>query len=328
MTLKRRDFITLIGGATAAWPFAARAQQQPKVPVIGYLEFGTPEARAYMVAAFRKGLGELGYVEGRNVAIEYRWGNNDVDRLHDLAIDLVARRVSVIAVAGGGPAALAAKSATSSIPIVFGTAADPVEVGLAASLNRPGVNVTGVTNMSVKASPKRLGLLLELLPRAQRLALLRHPDTSNVEIAELRESASTVGVQVEVFGAASSGEIDRAFANVVQNRSDGLLLVPHPLFSNRRVQLVTLASRYGIPAVYYDREYAKAGGLMSYGASAADQARQVGIYAGRILNGEKAADLPVIQAAKFEFVFNRQTAKALGLTVPPLLLTRADEVIE
>ena len=324
--MKRRELITLLSGA-AAWPLAARAQQAA-VPVIGYLELGASEGRVYMVTAFRKGLSELGYIEGRNVAIEYRWGNYEIDRLYDLAADLVARRVNVIAVAGGGPSALAAKAATSSIPTVFGTAGDPIQIGLVASLNRPGGNVTGVTNMSVEVSAKRLGLLHELLPRAKRFALLRYPNTSSAEIAELREAASTIGAQVEVFGAASSDEIDRAFANLVQNRSDALLLVPHPLFSNRRVQLVTLASRHGIPAVFYDREYVNAGGLMSYGASAADQARQVGIYVGRVLNGERPADLPVIQAAKFEFVINLQTAKILGIEVPPSLLARADEVIE
>jgi len=326
--IKRREFITLLGGA-AAWPLVARAQQPPNMPVIGYLEFGTPESRAYMVTAFRKGLGELGYIEGRNVTIEYRWGNNDIDRLRDLAIDLVARRVNVIAVAGGGPSALAAKAATSSIPIVFGTAGDPVQIGLVASLNRPGANVTGVTNMSIEVSAKRLGLLHELLPHAKRLALLRHPNAGgNAEVAELTDAASALGAQVDVFSAASSDEIDRAFANLVQNRSDALLLVPYPLFSNRRVQLVTLASHYGVPAVYYEREYANAGGLMSYGASAADQARQVGIYVGRVLNGEKPADLPVIQAAKFEFVVNLQTAKTMGIEVPSSLLATADEVIE
>jgi putative tryptophan/tyrosine transport system substrate-binding protein len=327
MNLRRRDFIILLGGAAPAWPIAADAQQA-KTPLIGYLEFGSPEARAYMVSAFRKGLGELGYVEGRNVTIEYRWGNNDIGSLQGLAADLVSRRVTVIAVTGGGLTALAAKAATSSIPIVFGTAADPIQSGLVASLNRPGGNVTGVTNMSIEVSAKRLGLLHELLPRATRFGLLRNPDTRSASTAELREAASTIGAQIEEFSAGSSDEIDHAFANLVQNRDDAVLLVPHPLFSNRRVQLVTLASRHGIPAIYYDREYANAGGLMSYGASAADQARQVGIYVGRVLNGEKPADLPVIQATKFELVINLTTARALGLAVPPTLLAIADEVIE
>jgi putative ABC transport system substrate-binding protein len=325
----RREFMAALGGA-AELPITAQGQQS-KLPVIGYLEVGTPEGRSYMVSAFRTGLGELGYIEGRNVAIEYRWGNNDINRLRDLAADLVARHVAVIAVTGGGTTALAAKAATSTIPIVFGTAGDPIQAGLVTSLNRPSGNVTGIYNMAFEVSAKRLGLLRELLPHTMQFGLLYNPNGGNMVpplLAELRSAAGTLGVQIELFAAVSKEEIDSAFIKIAQNRIEALLLVPSPLFSNRRVQLVTLASRHGVPAIYYDREYTNAGGLMSYGASAADQARQVGTYVARVLTGERPGDLPVIQAAKFELILNRQTAKTLGLDVPATLLAQADEVIE
>ena len=326
--MKRREFITLLGGAAAAWPLAARGQQ-PAMPVIGYLYTGAPDTSAHLVAAFRSGLGEVGYIEGRNVTFEYRWAHNENDRLPELAADLVRRNVALI-FASAPVAAQAAKAATTTIPIVFRVSGDPVEFGLVASLNRPGGNMTGVHAMSWEVDSKRLGLLHELLPEATRFAVLVNPNDPNSDhlTKEVEIAASAIHRKVEFFPARSRGEIDLAFARLVQNRPDALLASPQSLFVNRRVQLVTLATRHILPGIYPQRDFAEIGGLMSYGASAPDQFRQAGIYAGRVLNGEKPADMPILRASKFEFVINLQTAKTLGLTVPPTLLARADEVIE
>jgi putative ABC transport system substrate-binding protein len=297
------------------------------MPVIGYLDSGSPEPS--QVVAFHKGFSESGYVEGRNVAIEYRWAHNEVDRLPELAADLVHRRVAVI-VTSAIAAALAAKAATTTIPIVFGTGADPIQEGLVASLNRPGGNVTGVTGISVELTPKRLGLLHELLPRAARFAVLVNPNDPNAAsmITNVRAAASTVGRQVEVFFASTNREVETAFASLAQKRADALLILPSQFFINRRVQLATLAAHYRVPASHSSREYVEAGGLMSYGASITDRNRQVGIYTGRVLKGEKPADLPVMQSTRYEFVINLQTARLLGIEFPPTLLAIADEVIE
>jgi putative ABC transport system substrate-binding protein len=325
--LRRREFTTLVGG-TAAWPLAARAQQA--MPVIGFLFGGSPEASANFVAAFRNGLGEAGYVEGQNVAIEYLWTHNDNDRLSELAADLVRRRVAVIVTPNLIAAALAAKAATATIPIVFGGGFDPVQAGLVASLNQPGGNVTGISFMSVETGGKRLGLLHELLPGAARFAMLVNPTNPNAEpnITEARAAASVIGRQIEVLAARTNRDIDTAFGSLVQKQADALLVSPEPLFTTRRVQLVTLAARHAVPTIYYIREFAEIGGLISYGPNVADQYRQVGVYSGRILKGEKPGDLPILRPTKFEFVINLQTAKTLGLEVSPMLLARADEVIE
>jgi putative tryptophan/tyrosine transport system substrate-binding protein len=330
--MTRRELITLLGGAVAAWPLAARAQQAA-MPVIGWLRPGlpeTPNATTLAAAAFHNGLNETGYVEGRNVAIEYRWANNDSGRLPELAADLVRRRVAVMLVTGSTPAILAAKGVTTTIPIVFLTGGDPVQDGLVASFDRPGGNLAGVGTMNTELGAKRLGLLRELLPRAARIALLVNPSNPLAAsmIADAQTAASGVGLQVEVLTAGTNRDIDTAFASLAQKRADALLVVPDTLFVNRRVQLATLAARHAVPAIYSFRENAEAGGLMSYGSSTAGMYRQIGVYTGRILKGEKPADLPVIRAVKFEFVINLQTARALGIEVPSGLLAVADEVIE
>jgi ABC-type uncharacterized transport system substrate-binding protein len=325
----RREFITLLCGAAAVWPGAARAQQ-PAMPVVGYLYPGSPEPNANNAAAFRKGLSDAGYVEGRNVAIEYRFAHNELARLPELAADLVRRRVAVIATPGGIAAPLAAKAATTTIPIVFTMGADPVQLGLVASLNRPGGNVTGISSMNTELGAKRLGLLHELLPRAARFAALLNPNSSpgDTVFADLQGAAASIGRQIEGFYVSSNLEIDTAFASLVQKRADALLVSPYALLVNRRVQLVALAAHYRLPAIYAFREHVEIGGLMSYGSSATDRDRQAGIYTGRVLKGEKPADLPVMRAVKFEFVLNLHTAKLLGIEVPPGLLALADEVIE
>jgi putative tryptophan/tyrosine transport system substrate-binding protein len=327
--LQRREFITLLGGGTA-WPLAARAQQQA-MPVVGYLSAGTPEAERLTLAAFRQGLAEAGYIEGRNVIIEYRFGQNQPDRLPELAADLVRGRVVVIVAPGGMAQVRAAKAATTAIPIVFTVAVDPIEQGLVASLNRPGGNLTGFAQMNTEIVAKRLGLLHELIPGAARFAVLRElssPPTPS-GITGLRAAASSIGLQVEeIVVAGTPRDIDMAFATLVQKRVDALLVNPNPLFFGLRTQFAALAARHAIAAIYWDRAFAEAGGLMSYGSSLTDQFRQVGIYTGRILKGEKPADLPVLQPTKFELVINAKTAKTLGLDVPDRLLALADEVIE
>ena len=325
----RRQFITLLGGAAAACPFIARAQQ-PTMPVIGYLHAASIEAAQLSLPALSKGLRETGHVEGRNVAIELRGANNDYNLLPELAAELVRRRVAVIVAGGGAVSAIAAKTATATIPIVFIMADDPIASGLVASFNRPGGNVTGITFLASELGPKRLGLLKELVPRAAHYAALINPNAPNVDsdIAELRAAALGVERHIEVFTASSTGEIDTAFALLVQRGSDALVVGSSSLLNSRRVQLATLAAYHHLPAIFYDRRATEVGGLMSYGTNILDASRQAGIYAGRILKGEKAADLPVVQATKFEFVINLQTAKTLGITVPPTLLAQADEVIE
>jgi putative ABC transport system substrate-binding protein len=326
--MKRRDFITLLGGA-AAWPVAARAQQSA-VPVIGYLYSGTPETSASWLAAFRKGLSEAGFSEGRNVAVEYRWAYNDPAQLPELAADLVRRRVAVIVTPGTAASVLAAKDATRTIPIVFRTGGDPIELGFVASLNQPGGNITGVNAMSLEVGAKRVGLLHELLPRAMRLAVLLNPNDPNADAytKDLQTAASSIGWQVEIFGASNIGEIDIAFAHLAQKRPDAFLAVPQGLLFNRRVQIITQATRHMLPAVYPSREFAEIGGLMSYGSNSADEWRLTGVYTGRILKGEKPSELPVLRASKFELVINQQTAKIFEIEIPPTLLAIADEVIE
>jgi putative ABC transport system substrate-binding protein len=327
--LNRRQFVTLLGGAAAAWPLAARAQQLT-MPLIGYLHPGSPKGEEFAVLAFRNGLSETGYIEGRNVAIEYRWADNDIDRLPGLVADLVRRQVAVIATPGSLVAALAAKAATTTIPIVFSGGIDPVAAGLVASFNRPGGNVTGYVQMSTELMPKRLGIIHDLLPNAMRFAVLLNPNNPNIEatIAGLRTAASTIRLQIEVHYASAARDIDTAYSAFVQNRVEGLLVGPGAPFINRRTQLALLAASHRLPAIYSARNYAESGGLMSYGVEPDAQFRETGKYTGRILRGEKPADLPVMQAAKFEFTINLQAAKVLGIEVPNSLQLLADEVID
>jgi len=327
--LKRREFITLLGGTAAAWPLAARAQQ-PAMPVVGFLSSLAQNDRPNLREAFRRGLSEAGYVEGRNVAIEYRFAETQYDRLPALAADLVGRKVAVIAATGGGSSVLAAKAATTTIPIVFLTGGDPVQEGYVASLNRPGGNLTGINWFGTQLAAKGLGLLLELVPNAAIIALLADPNLpeSARMVSDAQEAARTLGRQLLVLNVRTPSEIDAAFATLRQRRAGALLVGGDPFFSSRRQQIVTLAARDAIPAMYFNREFIAEGGLMSYGNDVADAYRWAGLYVGRILKGEKPADLPVNQATKFEFVINLKTAKALGLDVPPGLSARADEVIE
>jgi putative ABC transport system substrate-binding protein len=328
--MKRREFITLLGGVAVAWPLAARGQQ-PAMLAIGYLSASSPAGRAHLVTAFRRGVRESGYIEGQNVAIEYRWAQDQYDQLPDLAADLIRRKVAVIA-ATDAASAIAAKAATTTLPIVFATGTDPVRDGLVASLNRPGSNVTGISFLSSELGAKQLGLLHELLPGALRIAVLVDPNWPITEpfVSQVRAAASAIRKQIEidVLSAATGSDIDTVFVSFEQKPVDALLVAGSALANNRRVQLATLAAYYRVPAIYPLREFAEAGGLMSYGASITDAHRQVGVYAGRIIKGEKPADLPVMQSTKFEFMINLNTAKAFGLSFPPGLLAIADEVIE
>jgi putative tryptophan/tyrosine transport system substrate-binding protein len=326
---RRREFITLLGGAAAAWPLAARAQQ-PAMPVVGYLESRSPDGMTDRLRAFRQGLKDTGYVEGENVRIEYRWAENQLDRLPMLAAELVRQRVNVIATTGGPEVALAAKAATMTIPLVFGVTEDPVPYGLVASHSRPGGNATGVNFLITELESKRLGLLHELIPAAARVGLLVNPKSLLTErtMRDVTTASSAIGLQVDVVQASDSREIESVFKTLVDNKADALLVGPDAFFVSRRLQLAILAARHALPAVYNVREYAEAGRLMSYGTNARDAYREIGVYVGRILNGATPADLPVVQSSKFELVINLPTARALGIEVPPNLLARADEVIE
>jgi putative ABC transport system substrate-binding protein len=324
----RREFITLVGGAAVAWPVAARAQQAA-MPVIGFLNPASPDG--YRLRAFHQGLKDAGFVEGENVAIEYRWADNQLDRLPTLAAELVRRRVNVIAAGGGLLSAEAAKAETGTIPILFLVAEDPVKLGLVASLNRPGGNLTGINILAAELAAKRLELLRELLPGAIRIAALvdsANARTTERTLKELEAAVRAMGMQMEVINASTSREINAAFATLVSKRPDALFVGISPFLLSRRVQLAQLAARYAVPAIYQDREHAEVGGLMSYGASIGDAYHQIGVYTGRILKGAKAADLPVVQSSKFELVINHPTAQMLGLTVSDKLLATADEVIE
>jgi ABC-type uncharacterized transport system substrate-binding protein len=326
MSMKRREFITLLGVA-ATWPLAARAQQ-PAMPAVGFLHASSPDAFADRLRAFRQGLKDTGYVEGENVAIVYRFAEHQIDRLPDLAAELVRRSVAVIVAAGGGE--FAAKAATTTIPIVFYVAEDPVRLGLVASVARPGGNLTGVNSLTSELAAKRLELLRELVPGAAHVAILVNPTGPGAETAlrDVEAAARAMGLRVQFLTASTSREINAAFATFVRTRPDALFIVPDPFFTDRRVQLVNLASHHSIPVAYSGRQFSEIGGLMSYGASLRDAWRQAGVYTGRILKGTKPADLPVVQASKFELVINAETARMLGLTVPDKLLALADEVIE
>jgi putative ABC transport system substrate-binding protein len=330
--MKRREFITLLGGmaavTSAAWPFAVRAQQSA-MPVIGFLNAASAQSYMLFTAAFLKGLGEAGYVDGRNVRIEYRWADSQNDRLPALALDLVQRQVTVIA-ATSTPAALAAKAATTTIPIVFAMASDPIDAGLIGSLNRPGGNITGATFFTGLLGEKRVGLLRELVPKATDIALLVNPDnrTGVVDGRNAEAAAHAIGLRATIFNVRAGREIDDLFATLAGNRPDALYVNPDALFFNERNRIVALAARHAIPAIYADRESIEAGGLLSYGASRSEAYRQAGSYVGRILKGEKPGDLPVVLPTRYQLVINLNTAKALGLTIPDKLMALADEVIE
>jgi len=328
--MRRRDFIKVIAGSATAWPLTARAQQ-PTMPIVGFVSGRSADSAVREVAAFRKGFNETGYVEGQNATIEYHWLEGQYDRLPSLMADFVRRHVAVIATLGSNPAALAAKAATTTIPIVFSVGEDAVKMGLVTSLARPGGNATGINFFVAEVGAKRLALLHELVPKAVRIAVLVNPantSTAEATLREIPESARTLGLQTQVLNASTSGEIEAAFSTLVSGRADALFVAPDGFFVSRRVQFATLAARHGIPAAYPTRGEVEAGGLMSYGVDILDAWHQVGLYAGQILKGAKPADLPVVQSAKFEFVINLQTARALGIEIPNSLQLLADEVIE
>jgi putative ABC transport system substrate-binding protein len=326
----RRQFISTIAGAAAVWPLGARAQQ-PALPVVGFLRLGSADSNARNVAAFRKGLNETGYVEGQNVTVEYHYLEGQYDRVPALVADLVRRQVAVIATPGADAATLAAKAATATIPIVFGVGQDPVRLGLVASLARPGGNTTGINFFPSEVVAKRLRLLHDLVPKAVRIAVLVNPDnttTAEATLREVQQAAPAIGLQLQILNATTSSDIDAAFAAMARDHAEALFVAPDAFFTSRRGQFVTLTARDKIPAAYGVRDVVEAGGLMSYGTDLADMFQQVGVYTGRVLKGAKPADLPVTQLTKFEFVINLQTARALGIEVPPGVLSIADEVIE
>jgi putative ABC transport system substrate-binding protein len=325
--MRRREYITLLGGAAAGWPLAARAQQ-PAMPVVGFLGRSPPALFGNQVRAFLGGLNELGYVEGRTVAIEWRWAEGQDDRLPAMAADLVARQVAVLATSGGIHPARAAKAATATIPIVFAMGDDPVDVGLVPSLNRPGGNLTGVTSLNVEVGPKRLELLQELVPGISTIALLVNPSNPSPQLLELQTAADKLGLHLRVVHASTERELEPVFSTLAQQRARALVIGMDALFISHSAQLAELSLRHAVPAVFVFRDFAAAGGLMSYGGSFNETYRQLGIYSGRVLNGEKPADLPVVRVTKVELVINLKTAKALGLTVPLPLSGRADELIE
>jgi len=326
--MRRREFITVAGGFTAAWPLAARAQRD--IPVIGFLNTASPEPYARLVQAFRDGLGETGYAEGKNVAIEYRWARGEQDRMRQMAVELASRRVNLIAATGGSTAALAAKAATSTIPIVFQIGVDPVEVGLVASLSKPGGNITGTTIIAVQLGAKRLEMLRQLVPAVDVVGALVNPNSPGTPtlMHDLTASAPALGVRLQIVKASSEADIGPAFSELQRLQAGALWIGADPLFNGLSEQLATLSVTHKIPAIYQFREFAAAGGLASYGGSITDAYRQAGVYSGRILKGDKAADLPVQQSTKVELILNLKTAKLLGLALPPALLARADEVIE
>ena len=329
--MRRREFIALLGGAAAAWPLAARAQQQPTMPVIGFLHPSSPEPNADRLRAFSQGLKEAGFVEGLNVAIEYRWADGQYDRLRVLATDLVDRRVTVIAAPGSTPAVLAAKAASSTIPIIFWVGSDPIKLGLVASLNRPGGNLTGVTTLNVGLVAKRVELLHEAVPGTKSIALLINPTSpvlTKISIEDAQAAARSLGLELHVLNASTERDFDVVFANLMQLRASGLVIGTDAFFSSRLEQLAALSVRHAVPTVYHFREFAAAGGLISYGGSITDAFHSTGVYTGRILKGEKPVDLAVQQVTKVELIINLKTAKALGITVPLSLLVRADTVIE
>jgi putative ABC transport system substrate-binding protein len=329
--MKRRDFITLLSGAAAAWPVAALGQQGERaMPVIGFLNAASPDGYAERLRGFRQGLKDQGFGEGENVSVEYRWAENEINRLPAIATELVRRQVSVIVATGGNAAPTAAKAATRAIPILFVTPDDPVALGYVTSLARPGGNLTGINFLGSELGAKRLELLRDLVHPNNRVAVLYNPagPASESRLSDVQAAARTMGLQIQVFNAGTSRQIDTAFGDVVREGAEALLLIPDPVFNGRRIQLVHLASRYALPAIYWQREFAEAGGLMSYGSSIGDAFRQIGVYTGHILKGAKPSDLPVVQSSKFELVINAQAARLLDLTVPRSLLAGANEVIE
>ena len=327
--MKRREFLGVLGGAAAAWPVVAQGQQSA-IPVVGFLGSASAGPIGHFLAAFRQGLGDSGYIEGRNVAIEYRWADNQYDRLPGMAAELVRRQVAVIVASGGPVSAVAAKAATSTIPIVFTATSDPVKLGLVSSLNRPGGNVTGSAMFTAELEPKRLELLRELVPKAHLIGALINPDRTDAEVQSraVQDAAQVLGLSAIILRASSERDLEPMFAAFVQKQGRALVVGADPFFQNRRTQIVLLAAHHALPAIYMTRDFVAAGGLASYGTSIADGYRQAGIYVGQILKGAKPADLPVVQPTKLELVINLKTAKALGVTVPPSLLARADEVIE